>query len=541
MLYFSPKFRDRISEIDSDISKELLKSEFTEIKPDMTFIDVDDNKEGFITFTQIKNAQKKFQDQFQDSDLISGKGIDKSLLKFLSNLYDPQLNKSNPFVQSRNYSKLGRFINKTFPGKFKDKEVEDFVNKFKSKFEKEEERFKIVDGDDILYYYLCDNYSSTYGTLDSCMAADDAQEYIQWYADNPKSVNLLVYLDKDGLVKGRALLWNISHAKGDKKFDIFMDRVYYDEDHLVDKFISYAKENGFAYKESQNFGESVIIFNSKDHTLPYYIKMNGNPDEYFPYLDTFMYYNSDTYTLSNQPFDHDLVLDSDLGGSERVRGEYIGEFSNFYNRYIPAIDTICSEHLQDYIYDNMSKYSNYHNSYIPTESAVWSKNLDSYLYKDHSVYSDKFETYIPRDKPELIYGDSKEEVFKTIKEGIEKLVESEIFKTEYKSLKSSPNYKDVDVANRGEMKSDIFDIIKMNAKEPKVDKDNKLSLKLFNDISGKDYTWNQFTFVNVLFVLSIMKGSFYIGGVKHLLSTREDGSKSVHLKYLYEFLKKYID
>lgn len=715
MLYFSTKFRERLKNIDSPISDELLKSEFTDIKPDMTFIDSDKDSEGFITFTQIKNADKKFKKEFQDNDidLITGKGLNKSLLNFLSNLHDTKLNKSNPFVQSRNKSKIGRFINKTFPNKFKDSEVEDFVNKFKSKFNKGD-RFEVVDGKKILEYYLCGNYASLGGTLDSCMSSAEAQNYIKWYADNPKSVNMLVYLDEDDLVKGRALLWNISNPKD---FNVFMDRIYYSEDHLKHKFLEYAKENGYAYRQSQSFlGGSEIIFNGQIDYTQYYVKMNGNPNKY-PYLDTFKYYNSREHILSNKPGDHNMVLVDDQGGPQTQNTVY----SNFHNREIPEDESVWSDYLSDYMLDNEAILSKYHSSFIPMVNSVYSDYLDDDLVKDESVYSNYYGSYLPEDESTLVYdvpvdhekpkgetqkdylpnseeikigirqngqkiiqndfvrsdlpkdatffksehndkyyfvtnlvedihgnlqtskhvsegidlddlevyeifgedrwfdyitkdlaicfndiyntdifdipkiekilddlnadilkkdnlygdifrskdskinvfdwtekiynsdknshkrvynniktypyfglnilpplskkmkedrltklyGTNKEEIYETLKKSINKLVKKDKFKKEYDDFISSDTYKDVNLPDLKEIKSDFLFIIKTHSKEPNASKGNDLFLETFNIISEKKYTWEQLSFVSALFLISISYGLFYIRGIKH--------------------------
>ena len=57
MLYFSPVFRNKLEELSkddssADISKDLLSVELTDVNPDMTFIDIAKDKEGYISFSQ---------------------------------------------------------------------------------------------------------------------------------------------------------------------------------------------------------------------------------------------------------------------------------------------------------------------------------------------------------------------------------------------------------------------------------------------------------------------------------------------------------
>ena len=382
MLYYSPPFREMLKTIDSEISKSLLDVEFTDVKPDMTFIDLEE-KTGFISFTQIKKAQKVAEDEFTDIDLEKGtigkggdeKKINTSMIQFLYNAKNNKdLKDSVPFVKSRNKTKIGKFINKIFPGKFTDKQIEDFVNKFKSINEKKEDRFELVTGDELLKYYLCSNYENFKGTLgSSCMKDGVNQSSLEWYAENEQSVKLLVLLNNDDKVKARALVWKLNNPD---KFEYVMDRIYYNEDHLVEKFKDYAKDKGWGYKTKQNsFGS--ISFNGKQATNDYYITMGYDPD-YYPYLDTFKYYSKAKTMLSNNPDFGDFVL-------EGTEGQPIGD------------DIIYSEYEDESIPLEHSVYSHTEETYLSDYNAVLSTMLNDYLPKDISVFSYKYNSYIPEE------------------------------------------------------------------------------------------------------------------------------------------------
>src|SRR5690606_25207707 len=78
------------------------------------------------------------------------------------------------YLSGRSEIKIGKFINKLFNKEFSDKEIEDFVNLFKSEMKKKTEVFEIVEGDDIEYWYNCDNYLNKKGNLgNSCMRYGD--------------------------------------------------------------------------------------------------------------------------------------------------------------------------------------------------------------------------------------------------------------------------------------------------------------------------------------------------------------------------------
>jgi hypothetical protein len=59
MVYFSPRFREKISKIDSPITKDLLNIEGSDIKDDISFIDFAE-QEGMFTFKTMKNFKNAF-------------------------------------------------------------------------------------------------------------------------------------------------------------------------------------------------------------------------------------------------------------------------------------------------------------------------------------------------------------------------------------------------------------------------------------------------------------------------------------------------
>jgi hypothetical protein len=122
------------------------------------------------------------------------------------------------------------------------KEYEDFVNLYKSSNVKSENKFELVKGEDILKYYHENSYAYQKGQLgNSCMKHDHCQDYFGIYVENPKTCNLLVYLNSRGQVLGRAIMWKVSKAPCDAKY--FMDRIYTSSDSDIIKFKNYANES----------------------------------------------------------------------------------------------------------------------------------------------------------------------------------------------------------------------------------------------------------------------------------------------------------
>jgi len=227
--------------------------------------------------------------------------------------------------------KFGRFLKKFLSKSaftelnITDSEIEKFVNFFKSYFNSSIDDLKVVEGDDILKYYLQDNYFSPngnmFGTLwNSCMRQRERNKFMKIYADNP-DIKMLVMLTEDGQVRSRSLLWeNVYEHGSDRKFK-FMDRVYSVYDHDVDTFKEWAKQNGYISKWEQS-AKSELLFDVDGS--PTRMKLYVLPEKYdfnwYPYFDTFKFYNQFKGRFSNSDYyDFSYVLTQSNGDVERER------------------------------------------------------------------------------------------------------------------------------------------------------------------------------------------------------------------------------
>ena len=244
----------------------------------------------------------------------------------------------DPWTQCRVKIKIGRFIKKFFSEfsitnwKIDDSEIEKFVNTYKSYFSSDSSNLKIIESGDISKYYLQDNYysynGSTYGTLwNSCMRQSDRNKFMKLYDINP-NIKLLVLLSDDDKVKARALLWESGLVDKNGKEWKVMDRIYTYFDHDVDVFKKWADENGYIYKWEQN-AKSELYFNvdGKKKTLRLKVNLNCEGLDYFPYLDTFKYYNVDDSQFSNNDrYDYDYILVSSRGYLPELDIDTDGDF-----------------------------------------------------------------------------------------------------------------------------------------------------------------------------------------------------------------------
>ena len=394
-LYYSPNVRKALNRIKSnDIATDLLGSEGTDVKPDMTFIDL--GKEGYFSFITMKNAKPLILAKYPSQDFSVN--IDTKPMadpeSYSNDLHEyDMITGSNLgtgiFTKSRNEVGLGRFVNKLFPGKYNSKQVEDFVNSFKASLEKAGERFELVEGEDIEFWYNSDNYKEISGNLgNSCMARK--RNLFSIYTENPEVCKMLI-LKEDDKILGRALVWKLESINIVKDQDpgFFMDRQYTIKDSDIQKFKNYAKEQGWSYKSSNNhhsFG--TINLNGVDKNVDMVVSVKVKDYNKYPYMDTFRRYNPNTGLLYND----------DERDKEEYEGQYILEDTNGSYEEIES-----------------GVWSEWYDTRINGEEAIWSEPLDSYIYSDSSVRVDRGNSrrhgWYPDDYDDIFYDEDHDEYF----------------------------------------------------------------------------------------------------------------------------------
>jgi len=224
--------------------------------------------------------------------------------------------------------KIGRFIRKFLTENafqefgIKNSDVEKFVNFYKSYFNYDPDKLKIVEGDDVKKYYLEDNYFKPggyrYGTLwNSCMRQIERNKFMNLYVLN--DIKMLVLFDEDKTVRARALLWEeVKEFDSDKTYK-FMDRIYTVYDHDVDVFKKWAKENGYLTKWEQNAkSELYVDVDGSPERKHLYVILEKHNLSWYPYLDTFKYYDPFKGRFSNsQSYNYQYILVQSSGRVER--------------------------------------------------------------------------------------------------------------------------------------------------------------------------------------------------------------------------------
>ena len=258
--------------------------------------------------------------------------------------FDPWGKKSG-----RTSMKVGRFIKKLIPEKYierygiKNHHIEDFVNLFKSWFEPVPYTLKIVEGDEIKKWYDEENYATVeglqFGTLwKSCMRYKERLKFLDLYSENKNCKMLVMLINQGGreVLRSRALLWydvKVTKSADDTIPDTIniMDRIYSTHDSDILLLKKWAEENGYIPKWEQN-AKSHLFFDLKNQPIKIKCELNLEKTSfrYYPYLDTFPYFNWGSKQISNDEyeFNWDYKLVQATGGLEADRQEEEDEYQD---------------------------------------------------------------------------------------------------------------------------------------------------------------------------------------------------------------------
>ncbi len=416
-VYYIKDFKDILVKMSNlqqnQIAKELLDIEYRDNKSDRTFISLTD-KDGYLSFSTLRNLKSNLDKSFTEwgknnnlSDEQTKKVLD-TLNKRIENGEISQSDVNHIFdehdIKSRSDIKLGRLVNALLPGKFSDKEVEEFVNKFKATKDKVGERFELVSGDDINTWYNWENYSKMEGTLgNSCMAKKSGIFNI--YTENPEVCQLLILLNEEDKLIGRSIIWKLKSLNIHKSEEevIFMDRQYTILDSDVEKFRNYAKEKGWSYKSYNNhhsFG--TINYKGEDKNVSMTIEVKQKDYRRYPYMDTFRRYNPDTGILYNdddQDSDNEgqYILDDTGGGYTEIEG---GVWSEWHDRMIPEDEAVYSDPYGDHLLRDYAVRVDVGSSrrrgwyHQDDDDIVYDEHSDEYVHVDDAVYSEIYGNWI---------------------------------------------------------------------------------------------------------------------------------------------------
>jgi hypothetical protein len=188
--------------------------------------------------------------------------------------------------------KVGKLIQTLLKNvNLKADELADFTNNVKMFQIGEDPSFKLVEGEDILYYYHPDNMVQAGELGNSCMSYTYTQKLLNFYAKN-KNVKLFVKTNDENKTIARALLWNTD--KG-----LYLDRQYAINSDLQLAMLREAQHRFELYdffneKYNPNFDAKVEVE---------FLNGQNAPKSSYPYLDTFKYltiYNNKSILYANR-------------------------------------------------------------------------------------------------------------------------------------------------------------------------------------------------------------------------------------------------
>lgn len=379
-LYFSSELRLILSNIIKsnqpgwEVAKYLLTchNNGRDNRYEMTFVDKT-NKNDRVSFLQVNRA-KRFFDESGDENIENWA---------FNQMYNQNLGRpSKVWKEQRSEITIGKFTNKIYQNDNKtltSKELENFVNLYKSFYDMEKESFsrlEVVSGEEIKKWYLYENYEDQRGQLGaSCMRHKGCQNYFNIYTQNPEVVSLVILKSSkdDTKITGRALLW--TSTLGNK----IMDRIYYINDsdrHLFEKF---AKENGWKSKDDMNWREL------EENTIQL---KKWNFDEY-PYLDTYAYLSKEKGVLSA---DEDLWPEQGYIRLQSTSGSFEDDnvvWDDYNGEYIPRDEAAYCDRRGEWVHENDATWLEYREEYAhPYDELCYSKYEDENYFSDDCVFSD---------------------------------------------------------------------------------------------------------------------------------------------------------
>lgn len=296
-LSYSPLFKEKLFTIRD-------KSKVADVLYDMSdeYYEDDDLKYNYINTTDAEDkvsfiSQKKAT---QIEDNASKLGVEDEIDFFTA--------KGRVDIA---VGRLVRSLGELGGEKFTDKDIELFVNQYKSKTKSVGEKFKLVKGPDIAKWYDESTYYDGYGegSLDNSCMKDEPSDYFDIYSYNGScQMLILTKTDKNVFGKvdkliGRALVWKLK--EGPKGVKYFMDRIYCMRDSDSVKFENYADEQGWLRKKKQNSVSTDgvnFIFKGKDIKSKISVEIDSSDLEYYPFVDTLSFINDEHTLLSNIGF-----------------------------------------------------------------------------------------------------------------------------------------------------------------------------------------------------------------------------------------------
>jgi len=312
---------------------------------------------------------------------------DKSKISYLTEDRKKDISEVDYWTSSRRFqTKPGSFIGKVFKN-ISGKEIEKFSNLFRSQSSKEKFTFNVVKGEKIRSYYDYESYADNSGSLGaSCMKHEHCMEYLNMYVDNVNHINMLVMLNDDGGLMGRALLWKFESHK-------IMDRIYtINDDYLSYYFKQWATSNGYLYKSEQNWCNTLNFeqIGCKKQELKLSVKLEFTTYKYYPYLDTFKFIDIKNEVLYNyQPEDVNFKTLCASDGTKYSK-DYLN-FDDIDKVFMYEGDSVKVDYLKIITHRKNVEWSELNNCFILRKDCIYNEDLNDFVFiGDYSNLNKEF-------------------------------------------------------------------------------------------------------------------------------------------------------
>lgn len=355
-LVISEELKNILIEIESEsqVAKLLLRKRHSK----------DELVENHVNFISI-SEQDKTKISYLTRDRISKMEVNPEIDFWISN--------------QRYHAKPGSFIKKLF-NDIDPKEVEKFSNLYRSVVKGLNLNFSVVEGYDVSNYYHFKNHAEDRGSMgNSCMKHKHCQGFFGIYTDNPDVIKMLVLLDHNNMLIGRALLWTIGSYK-------IMDRIYTmcDEEYSF-YFKKWASKNGYLYKTNQNFTHTNQFesLNNESQFLQLRVKLKKYDYQTYPYLDTFKWINTSTGDIYNyKPEDGKHIKTICSADGSSFEYNHLG-FDEFDKTWCYNGDLVSLTYLNDMrVSARNCNWSDVNNCYILNKDLKYFDHIRDYVFNE---------------------------------------------------------------------------------------------------------------------------------------------------------------
>ena len=212
----------------------------------------------------------------------------------------------------------------------------------------------------------------------------NAKKFFGMYVDNPSVIKMLIMVDDNDLIMGRALLWNIDDNK-------VMDRIYTTNDEEFQyHFKKWAITNGYIYKHEQKWN-NTLMFESNGEKIEkqLQIKLNSFKYDKYPYLDTFKFFDRNSGVIYNYLPENDSIKTICAPDGSILPGDYLmQDFKTnlFQHRgeMVPIyyLDGTINKSSRFFTHSPNTDFSRVNNLYILKDDSKYSEEIDDFIFNE---------------------------------------------------------------------------------------------------------------------------------------------------------------